>query len=106
MFPLLPLLFAFCVVLDVQPQVATKTTEQINNSGNAFFNGILMYRFIILTIGFIYFPHCFAQAVNLRHKRDAKRWVVETQRDSLSVILFFYFFASFFNLVVVVAGEH
>jgi hypothetical protein len=54
MFPLLPLPEEFYVVVVVQPQVATKTTEQINNSGNAFFNGILMYRFIILTIGFIF----------------------------------------------------
>jgi hypothetical protein len=93
-------------VLDVQPLIDTTTRAPIKSNGNAYLSGVLMYRFIILTIGFIYFPHCFAQAVNLRHKRDAKRWVVETQRDSLSVILFFYFFASFFNLVVVVAGEH
>jgi hypothetical protein len=32
----------------VQPQVATKTSEPIKNSGSAFFNGILKCRFIIL----------------------------------------------------------
>jgi hypothetical protein len=35
------------VFLVVQPVVALKTSAPINNKGNAFFNGMLMYRFII-----------------------------------------------------------
>ena len=41
---------------DVQPAVATSTNAQIKSNGSAFFNGILMYRFIILAIGFIFYP--------------------------------------------------
>jgi hypothetical protein len=42
------------VVVVMQPVVDAKTSAPINNSGNAYFNGILMYRFIITTIGFIF----------------------------------------------------
>jgi hypothetical protein len=34
--------------------VDAKTSAPINNSGNAYFNGILIYRFIISAIGFIF----------------------------------------------------
>jgi len=38
---------------DVQPLIDTRTSALIKSNGSAYFNGILMYRFIILTIGFI-----------------------------------------------------
>lgn len=41
------------VVLSVQPVVAVRMIAQINSNGSAYLNGILMYRFIILVIGFI-----------------------------------------------------
>jgi hypothetical protein len=41
-------------LLSVQPVVALKTSAQINNSGSAYFNGILTYRFIIRVIGVIF----------------------------------------------------
>jgi hypothetical protein len=41
------------LVDETQPVVDARTNAPINNSGSAYFNGILMYRFIILTIGFM-----------------------------------------------------
>jgi hypothetical protein len=64
----------FCVVVLVrQPVVATKASEPINNSGSAFFNGILIYRFIILAIGFIFSPLSFSLSRDSTLQRDAKR---------------------------------
>jgi hypothetical protein len=40
-------------VLLVQPVVDERTNAPIKSKGSAYFNGILIYRFIILTIGFI-----------------------------------------------------
>ncbi len=38
---------------DVQPVTLISSTAEMNNNGSAFLSGILMYRFIILVIGFI-----------------------------------------------------
>jgi hypothetical protein len=38
---------------DVQPLIETRTRAPIKSNGRARFNGMLMYRFIILAIGFI-----------------------------------------------------
>lgn len=40
-------------VLLVQPAVAVRTRTQINSKGNAYLSVVLVYRFIILVIGFI-----------------------------------------------------
>ncbi len=42
------------VVLDTQPVVAERTSAPTNSKGSAYFNGILIYRFIIRAIGFIF----------------------------------------------------
>jgi len=44
------------VVFDTQPVVDERTNAPINSNGSAYFNGILMYRFIIRAIGFIMLP--------------------------------------------------
>jgi hypothetical protein len=44
------------LVDDVQPLIDTRTREPIKSNGNAYLSGVLMYRFIILTIGFMFFP--------------------------------------------------
>jgi hypothetical protein len=41
---------------DVQPLIETRTRAPIKSNGRARFNGMLMYRFIILAIGFIFPP--------------------------------------------------
>jgi hypothetical protein len=41
------------VVVVTQPVVDARTNAPIKSKGSAYFNGILMYRFIILTIGFM-----------------------------------------------------
>jgi hypothetical protein len=41
---------------DVQPLIDTRTREPIKSKGNAYLRGVLMYRFIILVIGFILLP--------------------------------------------------
>ena len=38
---------------DVQPLIDTRAREPIKSRGNAYLSGVLMYRFIILTIEFI-----------------------------------------------------
>ena len=37
----------------VQPLIETRAREPIKSKGNAYLSGVLMYRFIILAIGFI-----------------------------------------------------
>jgi hypothetical protein len=41
---------------DVQPLIDTRAREPIKSNGNAYLSGVLMYRFIILAIGFILHP--------------------------------------------------
>jgi hypothetical protein len=50
------------VVDVVQPLIDTRTSAPIKSNGSAYFKGILIYRFIMLAIGFIFFPR-FAPAV-------------------------------------------
>jgi hypothetical protein len=52
---------------DVQPLIDTRTRAPIKSKGSAYLSGVLMYRFIILAIGFKFFPPHFAPAVTLRH---------------------------------------
>jgi hypothetical protein len=42
----------------MQPVVDARTNAPIKSKGSAYFNGVLMYRFIILAIGFIKTPPC------------------------------------------------
>ena len=42
----------------MQPLIDTRAIEQIKSNGNAYLSGVLMYRFIILAIGFILHPPC------------------------------------------------
>jgi hypothetical protein len=51
------------LVDDVHPLIDTRAREPIKSKGNAYLSGVLIYRFIILTIGFIFFPPRFAPAV-------------------------------------------
>ncbi|MGZ4848972.1 MAG: hypothetical protein ACXV2B_04480 [Halobacteriota archaeon] len=39
----------------VHPAILMSSTTESNTNGSAFFSGILMYRFIFLVIGFIFF---------------------------------------------------
>jgi hypothetical protein len=55
------------VTCDVQPLIDTRTSAPIKSKGNAYLSGVLIYRFIILAIGFIFFPPRFAPAVTVRH---------------------------------------
>jgi hypothetical protein len=48
---------------DKQPLIDTRAREPIKSNGNAYLSGVLIYRFIILAIGFKHFPPCFAPAV-------------------------------------------
>jgi hypothetical protein len=41
---------------DVQPLIDTRTRAPIKSRGSAYLSGVLIYRFIILAIGFIFFP--------------------------------------------------
>jgi hypothetical protein len=47
---------------DVQPLIETRTREPIKSKGNAYLSGVLIYRFIIRVIGFIFFPPRFVPA--------------------------------------------
>jgi hypothetical protein len=42
------------LVGDVQPAIDMRTREPIKRSGNAYLSGVLMYRFIMRVIGFIF----------------------------------------------------
>jgi hypothetical protein len=53
------------LVRERQPLVDARTRAPIKSKGNAYLSGVLIYRFIILAIGFI-FPPRFAPAVTLR----------------------------------------
>jgi hypothetical protein len=41
---------------DVQPLIDTRAREPIKSNGNAYLSGVLIYRFIIRVIAFIFFP--------------------------------------------------
>jgi hypothetical protein len=51
------------LVRERQPLVDTRTRAPMKSKGNAYLSGVLIYRFIILAIGFISFPPSFAAAV-------------------------------------------
>jgi hypothetical protein len=55
------------LVRDKQPLIDTRTSAPMKSKGNAYLSGVLMYRFIILCRGFIFFPPFLASAVTPRH---------------------------------------
>jgi hypothetical protein len=62
------------LVDEVQPLIDTaRTRTPIQSNGNAYLSGVLIYRFIILAIGFIFFPPpAFCPSRDFTIQRDAK----------------------------------
>ena len=74
-------------VCDTHPVVETRTSAPIKSKGNAYLSGVLIYRFSILAIGFVFIPPSFCSSRDFTPLAWHKRWVVEMVRDSLNVVV-------------------